>query len=183
MSDKTPSDLKIETTLQGELTQEEQSALHQGLTDLPAPSTRPDFNRSLLAALTSGRDFAPWWRQALTRAGWMFLPAILGCVVGVGLIHAWMPSRIRQMPILPSPPRHTGMVPGMPALDGLPMPSQTLPASEETLPREWLPKDTARPVGATVLSTSRPAPTMSVGPTSASPVKATPSPAGAQERR
>src|SRR5690242_201954 len=100
MSDKYPPAPETDAASQGELTQEEQSALQNALTDLPTPPIRADFNKGLLAALTSGRDFAPWWRQILARLGWMLLPAILGCLVGVGLIHTWLPSRFRQRTVV-----------------------------------------------------------------------------------
>ena len=183
MSDKTPSAPQTEPLLEAELTRDEQSVLHQGLTDLPTPPVRANFNQGLLTTLTSGRDFAPWWRQALTRVGWMLLPAILGCVVGVGLIHAWMPSRFRQMPIISYDALHTRMAPNVEAPGLLPMPSHTLPASEATIPKAWLPKDAASPASGAVMGMAGPTSTMSAGATPTAPAPTTPSAAGKQERK
>ena len=83
------------------LESEMEATLRTGIRELPAPQAAPGFNMRVLTALTSGRDFDPWWRQAKTRLRWMALPAVVG--YAVMLLIAAGTTRPIHIPDMPRP--------------------------------------------------------------------------------
>lgn len=106
-------DVKLEPFLE--------TTLRDGIRALPAPKTEADFNRRVLASLTSGRDFDPLGRQIRTRLRWMALPACVGfgLALGAGFWH------IYRFPALPAPQPIPADVRNAPPL--LPMPARIVP--------------------------------------------------------
>ncbi|HZO89183.1 MAG TPA: hypothetical protein VFB38_12680 [Chthonomonadaceae bacterium] len=88
-----------ETESEVRLDARQEALLRAGLHSLPVIPPHADFNARVLAAMTSGRDFDPWWRQVLRRARWMLLPA----AVGFGTAYAIATWQERALPTLPPP--------------------------------------------------------------------------------
>lgn len=78
-----------------------ETALQTGLHELPAPTTSVYFDALVLSVLREGRDFDPWWQQALKRLRWMALPVIFGFSVAYIGIFWFQPTLPRMWPELP----------------------------------------------------------------------------------
>ncbi|HLK58934.1 MAG TPA: hypothetical protein VKU00_20335 [Chthonomonadaceae bacterium] len=136
MSDKQNSSGSFHSEAQEEieLTGEAQTALREQLATLPSPAPQPGFNHQLLAALSSGRDFAPWRTQALVRLRWMLLPCALGFCITWPLLHWGLFTKLPSPAPVPGPMS----VNAAPAL--LPLPTEVIPTTPKNLPPGWLPK-------------------------------------------
>ncbi len=88
--------------------------LRSGLAQVPIDAPRDDFNRRVVAAMQSGRDFEAWPRQVRTRLTWMLPPLIFGFAITFGI--AQSVARSLPPPEPPAPIVRAAPAPPMPPL-------------------------------------------------------------------